>query len=189
MKKRRLLVAIIVLGLFVLIGCGLWNNNGELTDIEKIQKVITQSHKTDIVILGEDILFDVDVPSRKIDALTEQNVERREDCEYTILIINDLSDSVELSAEEQELATELISQNDFCLIYLGEKYGVTWDDPTQLIASVEGNLFFMYYSVNGNAYRNVGSWNVLDQEQAEKYPYSLGGTLMYSFEYYLQNVT
>ena len=140
------------------------------------------------MILGDDIAFSTDVPSRRIETLSAKELEQRANCKYTILIINDLSGSVELSAESQEFLAKCISEDAFCLIYLGEKYSNIWDDPTELIATIEGNLFFMYYSVNGEIYRNVGSWKVQDQEQAEKYPYSLGETLMYSFEYYLQSV-
>ena len=196
-KKIGIVVAIILLTLlvFVLVGVVLPMgfsflsfNDTELTDIEKIQKVITETHKTDVLLMGKDIQFSTNVPCRKIATISEAELERVDECQYTILIINDMSDNVDLSVDDQEILKNLIAENDFCLIYLGSKYSTTWDDPTQPLASVEGNLFYMYYSIDGQPYSNIGSWRVQDQEQLEMYPDSLGETLMYSFEYYLECV-
>ena len=86
--------------------------------------------------------------------------------DYTVIIINDLNDKVNLSDEEIDLVSEIITQNNYMLIYLGEKYSTVWDDASKGIANVEGNLS--------------------DQAVLSKYPLSLGETLLYSIEEYLQ---
>lgn len=163
-------------------------SGSELTDMKKIQKIITDTHKTDVVVLGDDISFSEEVPYRKVTAITQDTLKRTEDCQYSIFIINDVSEKVTISSEEQKLIDKLISQDGFCLIYIGTNYSTMWDQSNEAIASVEGNLFYMYYSIDGTPRRNIGAWTEQDQEQLEKYPDSLGDTLMYNFEYYLEEV-
>lgn len=166
----------------------LTGSSTELTDMKKIQKIITETYKTDVVVIGDDISFSEEVPYRKVTVINEDTLKRKENCEYTIFIINDVSEKVSISSEEQKLIGKLISEDRFCLIYIGSKYSTMWDDSTQGIASVDGNLFYMYYSVDGSPRRNIGAWTEQDQEQLEKYPDALGDTLMYNFEYYLEEI-
>ena len=72
------------------------------------------------------------------------------------------------------------------VIYLGTKYSSTWDDDSYGIANVDGNLCYIYYSWDGVPTRNIGAWNITDQENLDEYPLSLGEALLYSIEGYLQ---
>ncbi len=159
-----------------------------MTYSDRIKEVINTTHPTDIIILGDDISFEVDINFRKIEKLSQDVLERKSEYKYTVLIVNDLNNNVQLTEEERNLLNQKIKEQGFCLMYLGEKYSSTWDDKNQAIANVEGNLFYGYYSVSGTPKRNVGAWMVEYQEQLETYPNSLGETILYSIESFLREI-
>lgn len=72
-------------------------------------------------------------------------------------------------------------------IYLGDKYSTTWDLKNETLADVKGNLSFAYYSWDGEPKRVIGYWNDEDQSEIDKYPNSLGQSLLYCIEEYLQS--
>lgn len=153
------------------------------TDMDRIKKIMETTRPTQVMVLGDEIKFENEIDIKKIDGLTESEIESEKD--YVIVLINDLYDNVTLSDEEVEFAKELINKDGYCIIYLGEKYSTVLDKTDEGIAEIEGNLCFMYYSWQGMPSRNVGSWLQSDQDDLEKYPFMLGQALMYCMEMYL----
>lgn len=184
LKKALPMIGIVVVIIAIVVGLGIYiktTKENELTDIERISKMLTTTRKTDIYIVGEDIDFDNAVTATIIDEVTMSNISGSG--EYKVIIVNDLNNEVELSEDEIELIRDLIGKDNYMLIYLGEKYSATWNDTSYGIADVEGNLCFIYYSWDGVPTRNVGAWNVKDQETSKG---ALGQVILYSIEDYLQ---
>ncbi len=181
-------IALVVAGVIPLpqaIAGELDNADDELGEIGRISKLITKTHPTDIVVLGKEISFQVDVSTRKVDEATEENLTRKDGCKYTFFIINDLDNEVNLTDEEIAFIAEKINSENFCLAYLGEKYSTVWDDPEQYVANVEGNLWFRYNQVDDEPHRAIGAWNKEEQEQLSQYPYMLGDVVLYEIEAFL----
>ncbi len=178
-----IIIVLIIAGVCIYVNESKKSDN-ELLDIDRISKVLSTTRKTDIFIRGEEVDFNNKVNSKNIDEITTSKISG--DNDYKVIIVNDLNDGVELSADEISLLEQLICKNNYMLIYLGEKYSTTWDDTSYGVANVEGNLCYIYYSWDGVPTRNIGAWNVTDQETLSKYPLSLGETLLYSIEEYLQ---
>ncbi len=188
LSKRVLITVSLII---VLTACAVFaygmiskKNNNELSDIDRISKVLSSTRPTDIFIRGEEINFNNKVTSKSIDEISVSKISGDKD--YKVIIINDLNDMVKLSEEEITLVKDIISKNNYMLIYLGKKYSTTWDDKSKGIANVEGNLCYIYYSWDGVPTRNVGAWSMADQESLDEYPLLLGETLLYSIEEYLQ---
>jgi len=156
--------------------------DNELTDVDRISKVLSTTRKTDIFVKGKSIDFDNKVSSENIQEIALSEIDGSGD--YKVIIVNDLDDEVKLEEDEINLLKELICKNNYMLIYLGEKYATVWDDASHGIANVDGNLCYIYYSWDGFPTRNIGAWKVSDQETLNKYPWSLGQSILYSIEDY-----
>lgn len=184
-----LIILIIVLGMIIGIIKApdfLKSDDNELDDMERLKIVFEKSIPTDIVILGDDIKFECDLEHRTI---TDLNIDSlKHEKKYQVIILNDLDDSITLSEENISLLSDLIAEDGTLLIYLGEKYSKTFDDPSQYIADVEDNLYFSYYLGSQGPQRCIGNWCASDQEQSQTYPYMLGQTIMYAIESYLDDV-
>ena len=83
------------------------------------------------------------------------------------------------------MLSKKISSDGFALVYLGEKYDTVWNSKEGMLASVKGNLAYMYYSINGEARRNIGAWNETDSLYLEENPCLLGDSITYLIETYL----
>lgn len=106
MKKKISIVIIFVFLVFCIFAVGvvigvfktpsfLMGNNQELTDMDKIKKVIEETRPTDIAIMGEDIPFEVDINYKKINKLSDETL--NSDKDYLVVIINDINNSISLS--------------------------------------------------------------------------------------------
>ena len=160
-------------------------SNEQLTDMERIPIIIQEEHPTELILLGDDIPFEVSVPVRKITDITEDSLKRSEGYDHSFFIINDLNGTVQLTEEDIALLAEQISHPDFCLSYFGTKYSSVWDDPNQYIASLKGNLSWKYYQLDGQPRRYIGAWTQNEQMMLKEYPYMLGNILLYEIEAYL----
>lgn len=194
MKKKVLLgvgislfIAIIAVVVCVIIGViripGMGKKTGNETDLDRIKKVMEETRPTDVFILGKDIQFEVDINTKKVAKLTQEELDSDKD--YKVIIINDLDGEISLSDDEIKYAENLIKKNGYLLIYLGEKYAKEWNVENEGIANLSDNLCYSYYSWDGNPKRVVGQWLQSDQDELEKYPYSLGQTMLYCIEEYL----
>lgn len=161
-------------------------NDNELSDTEKIKKTIETTRPTDIVILGNDISFELDIDHRIIKDLNKDELDKVNK-EYKVIIINDLEGKLSIDNEDIEKLNERISENGTMVIYLGEQYSEVLNQENEGISDINGNLCFAYYSWGGNPVKNIGYWNQSDQEMIDKYPYSLGQSLLYCIDEYLQS--
>ena len=166
----------------------LWDSDSELTDIERIALVIRQEHPTDVIVLGDNVQFQAEIDTRNISKVTEEQLKKEKNYEQTFLIINDLKNKVKLSDEEINLLKSKIATESFCLYYLGTQYSTVWDDPTQYVVDVEGNLAWKYYQVDGNPQRSVGSWTRNEQSVLEEYPSMLGDAILYEIDNFLKAI-
>ena len=117
---KKTLIIVLIIGLacgavFVWAKAGKENDN-VLSDIDRISRVLSSTKPTDIFIRGEKIDFNDKVSSKCIDEITMSGISGTKD--YTVIIINDLNDKVNLSDEEIDLVSEIITQNNYMLIYL-----------------------------------------------------------------------
>ncbi len=154
-----------------------------MTDMERIKQVIEKSIPTDVVIRGEDIMFEDGLEHRNIGNINEQTLETKK--EYQVVIINDLNNEISLSNEEITYMKEKIGQNDTMLLYLGRNYATTFDAEEKESANISGNLGFTYYSIDGEPKRNIGCWDESIEAERTEYPDSLGSTVLYVIEDYL----
>ena len=166
----------------------LGDSDSELTDIERIALVIKQEHPTDVIVLGDNVQFQAEIDTRNISKVTEEQLKKEKNYEQTFLIINDLNNKVKLSDEEINLLKSKIAIEGFCLYYLGTQYSTVWDDPTQYVVDVEGNLAWKYYQVDGNPQRSVGSWTRNEQSVLEEYPSMLGDAILYEIDNFLKAI-
>lgn len=195
MKAKKIVIPVIII-LFIAVGtfiC-LSSNNGkmfgkaskgtELNDIDRISKMLKESRPTDVFIYGDEIKFkDVDVH-----ILDEIKAEKLVSSKaYKVIIINDLNNNSPLNDSQIELLRNEISKNGVLLIYLGTRYATKWDNPEYGVANLESNLCFAYYSWDGEEKRNIGYWLESDQEELQKYPFSLGESMLYCIEEYMQS--
>ena len=157
-----------------------------ISSTERIAKMIQDTHPTDLMIYGDDVPFREDVPVRKISEITEDSLKRKDGCNDSFLVINDLSDAVQLSDAENELLKQKVRTDHFCLFYLGGKYADVWDQPDEYAVSTPGNLSYQYYWKNGVLQRTIGAWKEGYEEYTELNPYVLGDTVLYETEYFLE---
>lgn len=163
-------------------------SDDELTDMERIPQIIQDEYPTELILLGEEIAFETNLPVRTITEVTEASLKSGEEYQYTFFIVNDLNNQIQLTKDEVDLIAKKISQPNFCLTYLGSQYSSTWDDPNQYVANLDGNLFCRYFILGEQPRRCIGAWTQDDQAALEQYPYMLGNTMLYEIEAYLLEV-
>lgn len=71
----------------------------------------------DIVVIGEDVKFPKEYSYRRINSVTEANLQTT--AEYQFIVINDVSGIVQLSEEEQNLLARKVHNMESCLYYFG----------------------------------------------------------------------
>jgi hypothetical protein len=163
-----------------------FNDKNERTSIENAIKAMEELYPTDIILYGNDIYFKTKPDYRRVESLNKETLAGDKKYSYTVVIINDLDNSINLDADTITLLKQSMGNDGFSLIYLGERYKTTWDAPGLPIAYSEGNLCYMYYSVGGKQKENIGAWKKSDQESLKQYPNMLGDVIIYNIEYYLQ---
>lgn len=161
-------------------------NEGESTD--KYVKILTESKKTQIYLLGDDIKFDSKLYVEKIDKLSVDAIENT-DLQYRVIVINDISDKVNLSEDEINVLKDCFEKKGYLIEYLGKKYANILLDEGEAVAEVEGNLSYEYSITGGVKERNIGAWHEEDNVENEKYPGLLGNVLTMMIADYLQNIS
>lgn len=161
-------------------------NEGESTD--KYVKILTESKKTQIYLLGDDIKFDSKLYVEKIDKLSMDAIENT-DLQYRVIVINDISDKVNLSEDEINVLKDCFEKKGYLIEYLGKKYANILLDEGEAVAEVEGNLSYEYSIIGGVKERNIGAWHEEDNVENEKYPGLLGNVLTMMIADYLQNIS
>lgn len=185
-----ILTAIIAVGVYFGMGtikvgnAGKSFDNNEMNDMERISKMLKESRPTDILVYGDKIELE-NINVKIIHEINENALKTTKD--YKVIIVNDLKDNVSLDAAQIEFLGNEIKNNGVLLIYLGTKYSTQWDNKENGVANLESNLCFAYYSWDGEEKRNIGYWLKEDQENLEKYPFSLGESILYCIEEYMQS--
>ena len=159
-----------------------------ISSTERIAKMIQDTYPTDLMIYGDDVLFEMQVPARKLEAITEDSLSIKDGCKYAFLVINDLANTVQLSDAENEMLKEELRKDGFCLFYLGEKYADVWRDPSGYTVSSPGNLSYQYYMKAGTLRRGIGAWEAGNEEYLNLNPYALGDTVLFEIEDFLRQI-
>lgn len=160
----------------------------KLNSVEAAIKAIEESFPTDVVILGEKIEFEYDFSVRYVEEINEESVGDKGDYQYQAIIINDLSNDVYLQESEIEYLDQLIHLEGYVLLYLGEKYGSMWEEPSNYNISIEGNLSSIFYKYGSGVKECIGSWRKSDLEELEKYPFLLGEIIVCDIEDYIEEM-
>ena len=159
-----------------------------ISSTERIAKMIQDTYPTDLMIYGDDVLFEMQVPARKLEAITEDSLSIKDGCKYAFLVINDLANTVQLSDAENEMLKEKLRKDGFCLFYLGEKYADVWREPSEYTVSSPGNLSYQYYMKAGTLRRGIGAWEAGNEEYLNSNPYALGDTVLFEMEDFLRQI-
>lgn len=157
----------------------------KLNSVEAAIKAIEESFPTDVVILGDKIEFEYDFSVRYVEEINEESVGDKGDYRYQAIIINDLSNDVYLQESEIEYLDQLIHLEGYVLLYLGEKYGSMWEEPSDNNIFIEGNLSSIFYKYGSGVKECIGSWRKSDLEESEEYPFLLGEIIIYDIEDYI----
>lgn len=193
--KKKLLLCIPLIALLVVVilmfakvipmpfGNG---NKNEKNDTDDSIKILTENKKTQIYLLGDDIQFDNRLYVKKVNKLVIEEIEDGK-LEYKVIIINDISNQVELSETEIEVLKQCFEKG-YLIEYLGKKYANILLDSGEAIAEVEGNLSYEYYILRGQKQRNIGAWSEGDNNESEKYPNMLGDTMVMLIVDYLKSL-
>ena len=198
-KKKVIIICVSIIFIGIIIWLLIWNNSplylligdrsdNELTASEEIAELITVTKPTDIIIIGDKVDFEEDVTYRHINEVTEAVLVSEDEYLYTILVVNDVYNNTSLSEDEQEIIDEAIKRENFCLIYMGEKYSTRWENEDTLAYSIEGNIHYTYFTIDNERQKRVGALNISNLPDLEKYQYMLGEALLHCFSSYLKNV-
>lgn len=164
------------------------DNKSELSNSERIAKVLTTTHKTDLMVFGNEVDFESYVDYRKIDKIDGDTVEN-DTYEFKAIIVNDLNGNINLDEDEINYLHNFINSDNNVLIYLGEKYSNEWIEDVSGVADVKDNLWFEYYSVDSNPKRTVGLWTKYENEEFSDKPGMLADTVLEEIEDFInQNV-
>ena len=156
-----------------------------MSSTERIAKMIQDTHPTDLMIYGDDVLFEMQVPARKLEAITEDSLNIKDGCECAFLVINDLSGSVQLSDADIKLLDNQLRTKPLSLFYLGDQYGDAWQEPGEYTMEIPGNRSYQYNMEYGQMCRGIGAWRGQEEEISKQNPYLLGDVIIYRIESFL----
>lgn len=117
-------ISIIILLLIILVGviiCGTNDDEDPLNSVEHDIKLVTELYPTRFVIYGSEIDFSSSISVEYIDEICDDNLVMGKDYEYTMIIINDLDNNVNLSDDDWKLVYGYVENDDrYNLMYLGD---------------------------------------------------------------------
>ena len=130
MKKKQktrivsIAISIIILFIIILIGVIIFctnDNEDPLNSVEHDIKLVTELYPTRFVIYGSEIDFSSSISVEYIDEICDDNLVMGKDYEYTMIIINDLDNNVNLSDDDWKLVYGYVENDDrYNLMYLGD---------------------------------------------------------------------
>ena len=159
-----------------------------MSSTERIARMIQDTHPTDLMIYGDDVLFEMQTPARRLNEFTEDTLQKQNGCECSFLVINDLSGTVQLSESDIRLLDTQLRAMPFCLMYLGDQYGNAWGDPNEYTISIPGNRCYQYNMEYGKLCREVGAWREQQEEAYKQNPYLLGDVILYQIEEFVSSL-
>lgn len=168
-KKKVFITTGIIAAIAIVIGVVYFTlsdkKEEDLTEYDRIAKVLTTTRKTDIFVIGDEIDFGDKIKAAHISEASGAQI--NESGDYKAVIVNDLNDKVNLSDDEIGFLREFINKEKNVLIYLGKKYSTTWDDKSKSTTSVGGNLLYSYFLYEGLPQGAIGGYLETDQGNPE----------------------
>lgn len=146
---------------------------------------IIYDHHTDVMLLGDDIIFQRDFKAREITEVSDEALKRDSSYKYSVLVINDLQNNVHLTQDSIEMIRDYIYNKHYTVFYLGDKYHSTWND-TQFIAYVDRSRSVVFQNENGKVVRITGLWGKREAEMMQEYPNILGDVIIYQIEDFIR---
>ena len=124
--KKGIIIGFVVLILIIAI-CGIYfqfSRDDELYEnsYEAYVDIVTNNYKTEFIIYGDEIGFEDECYTRKIDTLSKENLESDNDFTYRALIINDLNNNIELTENDFKTLYEASYNYKIDLFYFGNRY-------------------------------------------------------------------
>lgn len=125
-QKNRIVsiaIGIIILLLIILIGviiCGTNDDEDSLNSAQHDIKLVTELYPTKFIVYGSEIDFSSSISVEYIDEICDDNLVMDNDYVYTMIIINDIDNNVNLSDDDWKLIYGYVESDDrYNLMYLG----------------------------------------------------------------------
>lgn len=118
--KYLAILSIIITGLLVPAGCSK-SKDGGLTSYQQNLITVTETYKTEFIVYGDDMNFDPACNVKKIDAITEDNLEADDTIKFSVLIINDINENAPITDDELNLMISIVDQGSLALYYFGKR--------------------------------------------------------------------
>lgn len=141
--------------------------------------MINNVHPTEILVYGDDVLFDEGLSYRKIDKLSEETLTSSRNYECTFLIINDTKRDSLLFDKDFTLCEKMCENGKFNFAYVGERYiehlAKRWFDDRILIDEIRG----LAYTNTPHGYEFCrGFWTTDDENNYKDNQYLLGSAMV-----------
>ena len=125
-KVKKIIIAFALLILFFVIG-GIYfisKNDDKLYEnsYEAYVQMVTDTYKTEFIVYGDDIGFEDECYTRKIDSLNKDILALSDDYVYSAIIINDLNNNIELTENDFEILYDASFNQKIDLFYFGSRY-------------------------------------------------------------------
>ena len=96
--------------------------DSELTTVEEDILITTETYPTKMLVYGDEIDFDPKVNVEYINEISEESLKFDDEYSYHFIIINDIDNNVDVSAEELCMIGDIVkSDNKYNFMYLGSK--------------------------------------------------------------------
>lgn len=125
MKKKILIsclavfgAAIVVVLVFVIYGFATMTSPDKTT-MEKEIIILNQTYPSDIIVYGDDILFDKTLNYRKIVEINEDEL-ASENYQYRFIVVNNLSGNINVTKQEADLISSCVKNDRYVFIYMGK---------------------------------------------------------------------
>ena len=89
---------------------------------EAYVQMVTDTYKTEFIVYGDDIGFEDECYTRKIDSLNKDILALSDDYVYSAIIINDLNNNIELTENDFEILYDASFNQKIDLFYFGSRY-------------------------------------------------------------------
>ena len=158
------------------------SSNESYCPYEKEITILNDNFPSDIIIYGEDVLFDNRLKYRTVSELTESTLNSGSEFKYSFLVINDRSGNLKISDEEFILCKRLCDQKGQNFVYLGEQYLSHLQDFDFCQGLYQDNLRGIAYIRDPMGHHAVqGFWTATEEEYSEMNQGLLGQVLVYVF--------
>ncbi len=125
MKKKikiAFICLIIFLGIYGIYFISSIDDELHENSYEAYVQMVTNSYKTEFIVYGADIGFEDECFTRKIDSLNSENLLSSNDFVYSVILLNDLNNDVELTENDFEILYDASCNGNIDLFYFGNRY-------------------------------------------------------------------